>query len=133
MKRTGPAISSGLPTRRSGIAANTLAASPGTSSTGRAMSVSTHPGATRGNHYHARKIERFLVLQGEASIRLRRLLAAQIHEFRVTGAAPCYIDMPTFHTHDITNIGGDEMIVLLWANESFDPAHPDTVARGLDP
>jgi UDP-2-acetamido-2,6-beta-L-arabino-hexul-4-ose reductase len=96
---------------------------------GQCFISTTHPGITRGNHYHHRKIERFLVLAGEASIRLRRLLTRQVHEFRVSGAAPCYIDMPTFHTHDITNIGGGELTTLFWSHELYDPARPDTYAE----
>lgn len=93
---------------------------------GQCFVSTTHPGVTRGNHYHRRKIERFLVLAGEASIRLRRLLSRQVHEFRVSGAAPCYIDMPTFHTHDITNTGAGELVTLFWSHELYDPAQPDT-------
>lgn len=93
---------------------------------GQCFISTSHPGVTRGNHYHSRKMERFLVLQGDALIRLRRLLFPQVHEFRVTGATPCYIDMPTFYTHDITNIGAGELVTLFWSHELFDPGQPDT-------
>lgn len=96
---------------------------------GQCFISTTHPGVTRGNHYHSRKIERFLVLQGDALIRLRRLLAPQVHEFRVSGATPCYIDMPTFHTHDITNVGTGELVTLFWSHELYDPGQPDTYAE----
>jgi UDP-2-acetamido-2,6-beta-L-arabino-hexul-4-ose reductase len=96
---------------------------------GQCFVSTTHPGVTRGNHYHRRKIERFLVLRGDAVIRLRRLLFPQVHEFRVCGAAPCYIDMPTFHTHDITNIGTTELVTLFWTHEIYDPHDPDTYAE----
>jgi UDP-2-acetamido-2,6-beta-L-arabino-hexul-4-ose reductase len=89
----------------------------------------TRPGVTRGNHYHSHKFERFVVIQGEALIRVRKLLDRTVHEFRVSGAAPQYIDMPTFHTHDITNIGTTELVTLFWADELFDPDHPDTYAE----
>lgn len=95
---------------------------------GQCFISTTHPGVTRGNHYHSRKIERFLVLQGDALIRLRRLLAPQVHEFRVSGATPCYIDMPTFHTHDITNLGAGELVTLFWSHELYDTGQPDTYA-----
>lgn len=96
---------------------------------GQCFISTTHPGVTRGNHYHSHKIERFLVLQGEARIRLRRLLTPEMHEFRVSGAAPCYIDMPTFHTHDITNTGAGELVTLFWSHELYDPRNPDTHAE----
>lgn len=96
---------------------------------GQCFVSTTHPGVTRGNHYHTRKIERFLVLQGEARIRLRRLLAPELHEYRVSGTAPCYIDMPTFHTHDITNTGAGELVTLFWSHEIYDPGQPDTYAE----
>jgi UDP-2-acetamido-2,6-beta-L-arabino-hexul-4-ose reductase len=96
---------------------------------GQCFISTSHPGVTRGNHYHSHKIERFLVLQGDALIRLRRLLSPQVHEFRVSGATPCYIDMPTFHTHDITNIDAGELVTLFWSHELYDPGRPDTYAE----
>jgi UDP-2-acetamido-2,6-beta-L-arabino-hexul-4-ose reductase len=96
---------------------------------GQCFVSTTLPGVTRGNHYHRRKVERFLVLRGEAIIRLRKLLFPEVHEFRVSGAAPCYIDMPTFHTHDITNIGAAELVTLFWTHEIYDPDDPDTYAE----
>lgn len=98
---------------------------------GQVFFSSTHPGVTRGNHYHLRKVERFLVVGGEAEIRLRKLFSPQVESFRVTGAAPCYIDMPTFHTHSITNVGSVELTTLFWSNEIFDPADPDTYAENV--
>ena len=86
----------------------------------------THPGITRGNHFHTRKIERFLVASGEAEICLRKLFSHEVIRFQVSGDAPCYVDMPTFHTHHITNTGQAELVTLFWANEIFDPADPDT-------
>ncbi|MBU1645424.1 MAG: NAD-dependent epimerase/dehydratase family protein [Gammaproteobacteria bacterium] len=98
---------------------------------GQVFFSSTHPGVTRGNHYHLRKVERFLVVGGEADIRLRKLFSPQVDSFRVTGASPCYIDMPTFHTHSITNVGSGELTTLFWSNEIFDPANPDTYAENV--
>jgi len=94
---------------------------------GQCFLSSTHPGITRGNHYHTRKFERFLVLSGQAVIRLRKLFSQNISEFAVSGDSPEYIDMPTFHTHDITNVGSDTLVTLFWSNEIFDPAYPDTI------
>lgn len=87
----------------------------------------TKPGITRGNHYHTAKIERFMVVRGSARIRVRRLFSHDVAEFMVSGDTPQYIDMPTFHTHDITNVGRDELMTLFWAHEIFDPQRPDTI------
>ena len=66
----------------------------------------THPGITRGNHFHMRKIERFIVLRGEATISLRQLFHQPIIRFKVVGDRPALVDMPTMWTHSITNTGG---------------------------
>ncbi len=92
---------------------------------------STRPGITRGNHYHLRKIERFLVLQGEAVIRIRRVLTEDATDFRVSGNHPAYIDMPTLHTHSIKNVGSEELVTLFWAHEIFDPQSPDTYPEAV--
>jgi UDP-2-acetamido-2,6-beta-L-arabino-hexul-4-ose reductase len=92
----------------------------------------THPGITRGNHYHRAKFERFMVIQGEAEIRIRRLFDDRIHTFPVSGRTPCFVDMPTFHTHAIQNTGGEELITMFWSHEIFDPARPDTYARTVE-
>lgn len=85
-------------------------------------------GITRGNHFHLEKVERFLVLQGEATIRIRRVLGNALHEFVVSGANPAVVDIPTLHTHSIENIGSEPLLTLFWTNEFFDPASPDTYA-----
>lgn len=99
---------------------------------GQVFMSTTHPGITRGNHFHTRKIERFLVASGEAEIRLRKLFSNEVTNFKVSGDAPCYVDMPTFHTHHITNTGQSELVTLFWANEIFDPADPDTFPEQVD-
>lgn len=99
---------------------------------GQVFMSTTHPGITRGNHYHTRKIERFLVASGEAEIRLRKLFSEDVICFKVRGDAPCYVDIPTFHTHHITNTGDSELVTLFWANEIFDPENPDTFAEPVD-
>lgn len=96
---------------------------------GQTFFSTTHPGVTRGNHYHARKVERFLVAEGEAVIRVRRLFSREVVEFRLSGDRPQYVDMPTFHTHSITNIGSSDLQTLFWANEIFDPTDSDTHAE----
>lgn len=93
---------------------------------GQAFLSTTKPGITRGRHYHHHKIERFLVVSGEAEIRIRRLFDEEVRVFRVSGGEPCFVDMPTFHTHEITNVGERDLLTFFWSHEIFDPAHPDT-------
>lgn len=93
---------------------------------GQAFLSTTKPGITRGNHYHFNKVERFLVVKGQAVIRIRRLLDDHVEEFHVSGDAPAYVDMPTLHTHSITNTGDEELLTMFWSHEIFDPEKPDT-------
>jgi UDP-2-acetamido-2,6-beta-L-arabino-hexul-4-ose reductase len=86
----------------------------------------TKPGITRGNHFHIRKIERFIVIKGDALIRLRRIGTKDILEFRISGDKPAFIDMPVWYTHNITNIGKDELYTLFWVNEFFNSSDSDT-------
>lgn len=88
----------------------------------------TEPGKTRGEHFHLNKIERFLVLEGEAMIRIRRVLHDDIWSYKVSGSSPAVVDMPTVHTHSIENTGSRPLLTLFWSNEIFDPAAPDTYA-----
>ena len=94
---------------------------------GQTFLSTTRPGVTRGNHYHYHKVERFLVVSGEAVIRIRRLFDDKIEEFRVSGEHHQFVDMPTLHTHEITNVGESDLLTLFWAHEVFDPEAPDTV------
>lgn len=90
---------------------------------------STKQGITRGNHYHRRKVERFVVVDGQANISLRRLLTDDVVSFDVDGSSPVAIDMPTMHTHNITNTGSDVLTTVFWSDEIFDPDAPDTYAE----
>ncbi len=87
-----------------------------------------HPGVTRGGHYHHTKTEKFLVIKGKALFRFRHLLTDELVELRTSGTTPQVVDTIPGWTHDITNVGDDEMVVMLWANENFDRQKPDTVA-----
>ena len=87
---------------------------------------STRPGFTRGGHFHLRKTERFLVVQGHASIRLRKLFTDEVVEFLVSGDQPAIVDMPTLWTHSITNIGDTDLLTLFYADDEYDPQDPDT-------
>ena len=95
---------------------------------GQTFVSSTVPGITRGNHYHLRKLERFAVMQGSATIQMRRLFSDEVQTFQVAGDDPVAIEIPTLHTHLITNSGDGPLLTLFWANELFDPAAPDTYA-----
>jgi UDP-2-acetamido-2,6-beta-L-arabino-hexul-4-ose reductase len=85
-----------------------------------------HPGITRGGHYHHTKTEKFLVIKGEALFRFRHLLTDELVELRISGTSPQVVDTIPGWSHDITNVGDDEMVVMLWANEVFDRTQPDT-------
>lgn len=89
----------------------------------------SHPGVTRGEHFHLRKIERFMVLRGTARIALRRLFDEAVISFDVSGERPAIVDMPTMWAHSITNTGEDELMTLFWASEILDPSNPDTFAE----
>ena len=97
----------------------------------------TKPGVTRGNHFHHAKAEKFLVLEGEAIIRFRKIQNAggpegqkgrrpEVIEYRVSGEDFRVLDIPPGYTHNIENIGDAELITLFWASEIFDPEKPDT-------
>lgn len=88
-----------------------------------------HPGITRGGHYHHSKTEKFLVIKGSACFRFRHIVSGEFYELFTTGEKPEIVETVPGWTHDITNIGTDEMIVMLWANEIFDREAPDTYAR----
>jgi len=91
------------------------------------FSISTTvPGITRGNHYHNTKNEKFLVIKGEASIKHRQIHGDDIIEYKVSDKKMEVVEMIPGYTHDITNIGDTEMVLLLWANEAFDRENPDT-------
>jgi UDP-2-acetamido-2,6-beta-L-arabino-hexul-4-ose reductase len=86
----------------------------------------TKPGIVRGNHYHTRKMEKFCVVKGHATIRLRRIGTDKVIEYRVSGDKPSVVEMPVFYTHNIENVGTEELCTLFWTNEVFNPDDPDT-------
>jgi UDP-2-acetamido-2,6-beta-L-arabino-hexul-4-ose reductase len=90
-----------------------------------------YPGITRGGHYHHSKTEKFLVLKGRALFRFRHMVSRETYEVSTDGTAPQVVETIPGWTHDITNVGDDEMIVMLWANEIFDRERPDTIAERL--
>jgi UDP-2-acetamido-2,6-beta-L-arabino-hexul-4-ose reductase len=86
-----------------------------------------HPGITRGGHYHHTKTEKFLVIKGKARFGFRHMLTGEVYYLETEGGKPRVVDTVPGWTHDITNVGSDEMVVMLWANEIFDRANPDTI------
>ena len=86
----------------------------------------TKSGATRGNHYHTRKIERFTVIKGKARIQLRKIGTETVYELYLDSKNPSYVDMPIWYTHNITNIGNEDLYTQFWINEWYDESDPDT-------
>ena len=86
----------------------------------------TKPSITRGNHYHNTKNEKFLVLKGKALIELRDIFSDEVIQYNVDGNNLEIVEMIPGYTHNIKNVGDEEMILLIWANENFDPKNPDT-------
>lgn len=93
---------------------------------GQVFYSSTKPNVTRGNHFHFDKVERFLVVAGRARIGIRKVFTTDVHHFDVSGDRPCFVDMPTMHTHNITNTGDGELLTMFWSHDIFDPSRPDT-------
>ena len=87
-----------------------------------------HPGITRGEHYHHSKTEKFLVIKGTAHFGFRHITTGERYELVTKGGEARIVETVPGWTHNITNIGDDEMIVMLWANEIFDQKKPDTFA-----
>lgn len=90
-----------------------------------------HPGVTRGGHYHHSKTEKFLVIKGSARFKFRHMQTGEIHELVTHGEQAEIVETVPGWTHDITNIGDDELVCMLWANEIFDRDNPDTYACPL--
>ena len=86
----------------------------------------TKPGITRGNHFHTQKAERFAVIKGKAKIEIRRIGSNKKLEFDLNGIQPSFVDMPIWYTHNITNIGNEDLYTIFWISEFFDPNDPDT-------
>jgi len=86
----------------------------------------THPGVTRGNHYHDTKVERFMVIEGDGIVRLRLLGDGDVREYPVSGSTLEAVIIPPGTVHSIENVGQAEMITLFWASEVFDQERPDT-------
>lgn len=86
----------------------------------------TLPGITRGNHFHTRKAERFAVIKGKARITIRRIGTEKVISFDLDGSKPSFVDMPIWFTHNVTNVGDEELYIIFWISEHFNQNDPDT-------
>ncbi|MBD1573263.1 SDR family oxidoreductase [Vibrio sp. S17_S38] len=102
-----------------------------TKTAGQFSFFTAHPGITRGGHYHHTKTEKFLVLKGKALFKFEHIVTGERYELQTGGTEAQIVETVPGWSHDITNIGDEEMIVMLWANEIFDREAPDTFARPL--
>lgn len=84
------------------------------------------PGIVKGNHWHHTKVEKFLVVRGEALIQFRHILTDDKTEYHVSGEKLEVVDIPVGYTHSITNIGCEELVTVMWASEPFNEKYPDT-------
>ncbi|MEZ9235311.1 UDP-2-acetamido-2,6-beta-L-arabino-hexul-4-ose reductase [Shewanella sp. 10N.286.52.A9] len=98
-----------------------------TKNSGQFSFFTAHPGITRGGHYHHTKTEKFLVINGKASFKFRHITTGEPYELIVTGEESRIVETAPGWSHDVTNIGDNELVVMLWANEVFDREKPDTV------
>ncbi|MDH5979691.1 NAD-dependent epimerase/dehydratase family protein [Vibrio splendidus] len=98
-----------------------------TKDSGQFSFFTAHQGITRGGHYHHTKTEKFLVISGKASFKFRHITTGDSYELIVNGEESRIVETAPGWSHDVTNIGESELIVMLWANEIFDPKKPDTV------
>ena len=102
-----------------------------TKDSGQFSFFTAHPGITRGGHYHHSKNEKFLVIKGKARFKFEQISTGECHKLVTSGDTPEIVETVPGWSHDITNIGEDELIVMLWANEIFDKDAPDTIAKAL--
>jgi UDP-2-acetamido-2,6-beta-L-arabino-hexul-4-ose reductase len=86
----------------------------------------SHPGITKGNHYHMSKNEKYLVVAGICEIKLRKVGTDKIISYTCSGKDSRVVDIPPGYTHSITNIGSDDSVTIMWANELYDPKNSDT-------
>ena len=85
------------------------------------------PGVTKGQHWHHSKWEFFIVVRGHGLIQERKISTDEIIEFEVSGNKIEAVHMLPGYTHNIINLSEtDDLVTIMWANEKFDPEHPDT-------
>lgn len=89
----------------------------------------SNKGVVRGNHYHNTKMERFSVIKGSAKVTFRHVLTNETKEYFLSGDKLEVLNIPVGFTHKIENTSDEEMILLLWCNEIFEPSRPDTIVE----
>lgn len=89
------------------------------------------PGITKGNHWHNTKNEKFLVVKGDGRISFRKIGEEEVVDYFVSGDKLTVVDIPTGYTHSITNVGTEDMVTVMWANEPFNPDKPDTYVANV--
>ncbi|MEZ8515993.1 NAD-dependent epimerase/dehydratase family protein [Vibrio cyclitrophicus] len=102
-----------------------------TKESGQFSFFTAHKGITRGGHYHHTKNEKFLVIKGDALFKFEHVITGERYELTVNSDEATVVETVPGWSHDVTNIGEDELIVMLWANEIFDREAPDTIAKPL--
>ena len=102
-----------------------------TKESGQFSFFTAHPGITRGGHYHHSKNEKFLVLKGMARFKFKHIATGEEYKVNTSEVVRTIVETVPGWTHDITNVGPEELIVMLWANEIFDRDKPDTVSMPL--
>lgn len=102
-----------------------------TTNSGQISFFTAHPGITRGGHYHHSKNEKFLVIRGKARFKFEQIITAEKYSLCVDCSNLQVVETVPGWSHDITNVGEDELVVMLWANEIFDRQRPDTITKKL--
>lgn len=97
-----------------------------TQDSGQVSFFTCRPGITRGGHYHHSKTEKFLVVRGRGLFKFRHMATGETAQMETSDNHFEIVETVPGWTHDITNVGQEDMIVMLWANEIFDPQKPDT-------
>ena len=97
-------------------------------SSGQFSFFTAFPGVSRGGHYHHSKTEKFVVIKGIAQFRFKNIISNDTHEIKVSHNELTIVDTVPGWVHNITNIGNEELIVIIWANEIFDKQNPDTIS-----
>jgi UDP-2-acetamido-2,6-beta-L-arabino-hexul-4-ose reductase len=98
-----------------------------TKDSGQFSYFTAHPGAIRGGHYHHSKTEKFVVIKGSAKFSFKHIITNEQYEILTSGEIPQVVETAPGWAHNIQNVGENEMIVMLWANEIFNSKHPDTI------
>lgn len=95
-------------------------------SSGQVSVSTTKPGVVRGNHFHHSKQEKFLVVKGKCLFKFRNVISGELIELETSELRKEVVEVPLGFTHNFSNIGDSELVVLIWCNEEFDNENPDT-------